>query len=462
MNREYLDELLELLKSEISDAEKKELILQYHENDIAEMLEELDKEDRIKLYTLLGDDNVADVLPYVEDVEELVEDLSTDHVADIIELMDADDAIDILEELDEEQREEIVSLMDEESVSEINDIVKYDDDMIGSRMTNNYISITNTDTVKSAMKKVIKEASDNDNLSHIYVVDDNDKFYGVIELRDLIIARQTDELEKIIKLNYPVFYATSLVEDCLNSLMDYALDSYPILDSDDHLIGVITSDDVIEVVEEEMSDDYAKLAGLTEEENLEESILASVKKRLPWLIVLLILGLAQAFCMTGFDRIVAALPVIIFFQTSVLAMAGNTGTQALAVTIRSLSDLDEKNKIIGKTVFKELRIAFLNGFVLSLLATIFVFIFLIITKKSVIDGGVFNYEYSIRAALIVGTALLSAMTVSGFVGTIIPIVFMKIKIDPAVASGPFITTINDVTALLIYYGLAYVMFQSLI
>ena len=462
MNREYLDELLILLKSDMSDSEKKELILQYHENDIAEMLEELDKEDRIKLYALLGDDNVAEVLPYVEDVEELVEDLSSEHVADIIELMDADDAIDILEELDDEQREEIVSLMDEESINEIKDIVKFDDNMIGSKMTNNYISILKTETIKTAMKKVIKEASDNDNLYHIYVVDDDEKFYGVIELRDLIIARQNDDFDKLIKQNYPVFYATALVDDCINKLKDYSLDSYPILDDNDHLIGVITSDDVIEVVEEEMIDDYAKLAGLTEEEDLEESLFKSVKKRLPWLVVLLILGLVQAFCMTGFDRIVAALPIIIFFQTSVLAMAGNTGTQALAVTIRSLSDFDSEDKVVRKTVFKEIRIAFLNGFMLALLAVIFVFVFLLITKKSVVDGGVFSYENSIKASLIVGMALLTAMTVSGFVGTIIPILFMKIKIDPAVASGPFITTINDVTALLIYYGLAYFMFQNLI
>ena len=209
-----------------------------------------------------------------------------------------------------------------------------------------------------------------------------------------------------------------------------------------------------------MSEDYARFAGLTEEEDIDESIFQSVKKRIPWLIVLLVLGLCQSFLMTGFERVVATLPVIVFFQTLVLGMSGNTGTQSLAVTIRMLSTEDNPRKKIIKTILKEIRIGFTNGLLLSMLAFAFVFLFLRITNQGVTDGvDYFILEEAIKGSCIVASALLIAMTVSSFVGAFVPILFSKIKIDPAVASGPFITTINDVTAMLIYYSLAAVLFN---
>lgn len=460
MKRNYTEELQRILASRLSDEEKKERILQYHENDIADMLEGLTKKDRARLFQILGDDIVAEILSYVDNIEDVVDELSTEHAADIIEKMDADDAIDVLDELDEEQRNEIVALMAIDSQEEIRKIEEYDEDFIGSRMTNNYVTILNTDTVKTAMKRVISEAAENDNVSTIFVLDENEKFYGVIELRELIIARENDDLDKITKKNYPFFLATDLVEDCLIKLKEYALSSYPILDASHHLIGVITSDDVVEVIDDEMSDDYAKLAGLTQEEELNDSVFESVKKRLPWLIILLILGLFQSFAMTSFEKIVAALPVIVFFQTLVLSMSGNSGTQSLAVTIRLLSDEVHGKRKILKACFKELKTGFINGLSLGILAFIIVFIFMFITKQS-IGTEVYHVQDAIKASSIVAISLLIAMTLSACVGTLVPIIFLKLKIDPAVASGPFITTISDVTALLIYYGLAFLFFMAI-
>ena len=243
-DREYFEELKSILELPLTDEEKKERLLQYHESDIAELLEELEPQDRDKLYKILGNDNIADVFTHAENVEELVSELEPEKAADIIENMDADDAIDLLEELPEEQREEIVSLMDEESREDIKKIYKYEDSMIGSHMTNNFIKILISNTVKEAMKRVVQEAADNDNVSIIYVVNDKDQLYGVLELRDLIIARQNTDLKSIIKLNYPYFRATEPVEDCLVEMKEYGLDSYAILDKNDGLVGVITSDDV--------------------------------------------------------------------------------------------------------------------------------------------------------------------------------------------------------------------------
>lgn len=459
MNRNYILEILNILNSSLSNEDKKKQILQYHESDIAEVLDELeDDEQRELLYEILGAESIGEVLLYSEDVNEILEDFEPEEAADIIETLDADDAIDVLEELDEESRNEIVSLLDKEIIEDIEAITQYDEDMIGSKMTNNFITILNSDSVKGAMRKVIKEAAENDNVSTIYVLDSDDKLYGVIELRDLIIAREGNSLENIIKTNYPTVIATTLVEDCINDLIEYGLDSYPIVNENGNLLGVITTEDIIEAQSDELAEDFAKFAGLTEEEEVSESVFTSVRKRLPWLIVLLVLGLAQSFIMTGFEYVVAALPIIVFFQTLVLGMSGNTGTQSLAVTIRMLSSSKDESKHVIKSIFKELRVGFFNGLVLSILSFGFVFLFLKITDQGVVSE-TFDLIEAFKGAGIVGLSLLIAMTVSSIMGTVIPIIFKKIKIDPAVASGPFITTINDVTALLIYYGLSILLFS---
>lgn len=460
MNKDYLVKLLEILNSQVSNEEKKKQILQYHESDIADLLDALDDDKREQLYQILGTENLAEVMVYSDDVSEILDDFEPSEAADLIEILDVDDAIDVLEELDEESRNQIIELLDEEVIEDIRAIKKYDEEMIGSKMTNNFITVSNTDSVKSAMKKVINDAAINDNVSTIYVLDSNEKLFGVIDLRDLIIAREGINLETIIKKNYPTINAKTEVSECINELIEYGLDSYPIVDDDEKLIGVITTEDIIEVTSDELADDYAKFAGLTEEEEEDETVISSVKKRLPWLLVLLVLGLLQSFLMTGFEYVVAALPIIVFFQTLVLDMSGNTGTQSLAVTIRMISntkDKEEKKKLF-KPVFKELRVGFLNGLVLAVLSFGFVFLFLRLTNQGV-TSATFDVIEALKSAGIVGLSLMVSMTVSSIVGTVIPILFKKINIDPAVASGPLITTINDVISLLIYYGLSILLFS---
>lgn len=462
--RNYIEELKQILASStLSDEEKKNELLQYHENDIADLLDELDEEQRNELHRILGDETFGEVLLYAEDIEDQITSMKPADAADVIEKMDADDAIDVLEELDEDDRKEIVSLMEPEAKEDIQDILKYDDDQIGSKMTNNYVSILVTNSVKTAMKRVVAEAADNDNVSNIYVVDIQDKLVGVIELRDLIVAREGIDLGTIVKQNYPSFKATDKVEDCLVAMREYSLPSYPVLDENDKLIGAITHDDVQEVMDEEMGEDYAKLGGLTQEEDLDESPFSSVKKRIPWLSVLLILDLIISFSMSNFEEVVAVLTIIAFFQTLVLDMAGNAGTQSLSVTLRMISTNDVTGKKIAKTIVKEFLTGVLNGVILASISFGFVMLYLFIFKRTIIkDEGTYNPIDALTASGIVGFSLLAAMTVSSLFGSIIPIAFYKLKIDPAVASGPFITTINDVTALLIYYGLAAILFKQAI
>ena len=352
--------------------------------------------------------------------------------------------------------------MDEEVVSDIELIESYEEEQIGSYMSNNYITIKKGSTVKQAMKIVIDEASRNDNFTIIYVTNEDDTLYGAIELRDLIKARKDDDLEDIIKKSYPTVLDVLYVNDVILDIREYELDSIPVVNKDNVLLGVITTNDILDAVEEELSDDYAKLAGLTSEEELDESVFKSVKKRIPWLCALLVLGIIISLVVKGFEAAIVAVPAIVFFQSMILGMGGNVGTQSLAVTIRAISDEQITTKEVIKLVFKEIRIAFLNGLLIAIISFIVVSIYLALTKETVNPETAFNMLDIYKIAGVVAISLLLSMLISGFIGTIIPIILQKVKIDPAVASGPFITSINDVTAIVIYYGIALIVFSYLL
>ena len=456
IKRDYLQEIKDIILTQ-DPLVQKELLEDYHESDIADVVELLETEERLKLYEILGDERTAVLFSYLENVDEMVSELEYDEVADIIEQMDADDAIDILEELDEEDQEEIIKLLDEEIVEEINLIQSYSEEEIGSKMTTNYITIPYNSDVKHAMKHLVEQAAENDNVTTLFVVKEDDTFYGSIDLRDLIIARANVDLNEIIKTSYPVVYAKTLIDECINELRDYELDSIPVLDEQNKLIGVITLGDIIETVEEELSEDYAKLAGLNEDEEESTSIFKTILMRLPWLIGLLFLSLLVTLLISTFEAVIALLPAIVFFQSMILGMAGNVGTQSLAVTIRNINDDLAKP---SKTIFKEMRIGFFNGLCLGVLSFVFVFVFLIIRQQEIVQGQGFYINDALIASLIVGVSLLTAMTFASLVGSAVPLILSKLKVDPAVASGPFITTINDILAIVIYYGLAFLLFIS--
>ena len=449
-------ELKDILDSEKSDDEKRDLLYDYHENDIATVVEGLTKEERIKLYKILGTERTAEVFSYLENVDEFIDELEYDKAADIIEQMDADDAVDVLETLEEEDKHEIIKRMDDEAASDIKLIESYDDDMVGSKMTTNYINIPHGYTVKQAMKSLVSQAAINDNITTLYVTEEDDKLYGTIDLKDLIIARSGVELDEIIKTNYPSLLDKKLISECINDIREYDLDSIPVVDENHTLVGVITSSDIIETIDDELSEDYAKLGGLSEEEDLDESIHVSIRKRIPWLILLMFLGLLVSAVTGRFEGVIASLSVMVFFQSMVLDMAGNVGTQSLAVTIRAISD--GKKKIVWKLIWKEVRIGFINGLILGILACAFVTLYLGVQQKPIGKGFDFSWLESLKAGGIVGTSLMVAMTASSFTGTSFPILLTKFHVDPAVASGPFITTLNDILAIAIYYALAMMLF----
>ena len=456
-----MQELLSLIRSKSKPSYIKEELENYHDSDIAEVICYLTEEERKKLYRILGKERVSNVFTYLENVEDYIAELENETAADLIELMDADDALDVLQELEEEDKKQITSLMEKDALEDVRLLASFEDDQIGSKMTTNYIIVKKNDTIKSAMKHLIKYSKENDNIYTLFVKDENGKFYGSIDLKDLIRAREDDNLEDIIHTQYPYVYSTELIEDCINDLKDASLDLYPVLNEKDELIGVITQDDLVEVVEDELTEDYAKLAGLNEAEEIDEPVFKSVKKRIVWLVCLLILGMFISLVVSQFETVIDGIPMIVFFQSVVLGMSGNAGTQSLAVTIRGLMDEDLSRKKIAKMVFKEVRVGLTNGLILSIISFGAVSLFLYVRNTPIL-GETLRINDLLLIAGCVSGALIPAFILSSFIGCIVPIIFKKIKIDPAVASGPLITTLNDIVGIVSYYGLAMLLFRSVL
>lgn len=452
---DYIKELVELVRSGEDRDKIADELTNYHDNDISNALDELDENERKVLYHILGDERVSEIFAYLDDPGKYLGELELERAADIIENMDADDAVDVLEEVDEETRKQLIELIDEESKEDIKLICSYEENEIGSKMTTNFIEIERSLTIKQAMRSLIAQAEDNDNISTIFVKDNDGTFYGAIDLKDLIVARNYMDLETLITQSFPYVRDHETISDCIERLKEYAEDSIPVLDDKNELIGVITAQDIVEVVDDEMGDDYAKLAGMTEEAEFEESLGESIKKRLPWLIILLALSMCVSTVTSLFEGVIAQLAIIVSFQSVILGMSGNVGTQSLAVTIRLLMDEDLETKQKLGMVFKEMRIGFSNGLILGILSFAFIGVYLCLLKGK-------TPQYAFAISLCAGAALLMAMTISSIVGTAVPMFFKKIHVDPAVASGPLITTVNDLIGVVTYYGVAWLLLINLL
>lgn len=445
--KDYAKELVRVIRSTKDTKKLPQLLSDYHEKDIAEAMTLLTPAERKRLYRILDTETLSEIISYLDDAEPYLAELPMSMAAKVLSSMDSDDAVDVLDDLPEEKQAELVARLDRDAQDDVRKLLAYDDDEIGSCMTNNYVVISESLTIRGAMSALVRQAGEHDNISTLYVVDSNERFAGAIDLKDLIIARQNDNLEDLISRSYPYVLEHEKISNCVERITDYEEDSIPVLTDDGKIAGILTAAAMVELVDDAMGDDYAKLGGLTSEEDLREPALVSMKKRLPWLIALLFLGMAVSSVVGMFESVVAVLPIVICFQSLVLDMAGNVGTQSLAVTVRVLMDENLSVREEAKLVTKEMKIGFLNGFSLGLMALVFLGIYVHFFK-----------HYAWGAAFLisgcVGVSLMVAMVVSSLVGTLIPMMFHKIHVDPAVASGPLITTVNDLVAVVTYYGLA--------
>ena len=450
--QEYTQEILKIIRNNTSPAVMAGRLEDYHENDLADVLPELTTQERCKLYRILDTDMLSDIFEYTEEEQAVayLGEMDAKKAAAILSRMETDALTDILNKLEKNRKKLLVNLLEPKARHDLELVASFDEDEIGSRMTTNYIVITVGLSVKQAMSSLIAQAAKNDNISTIFVVTKQQKFYGAIDLKELIIARQDDALEDLVMTSYPYVYAEESIDDCIEELKDYSEDSIPVLDDNNQLLGVITSANIIDLVDDEMGEDYAKLAGLTAEEDLKEPLAKSMKKRMPWLVILLGLGMVVSSVVGVFEKVVTELPIIMCFQSLILDMAGNVGTQSLAVTIRALMDESLTGKQKRQLVWKEMRIGFCNGALLGILSFVLIGLYIYLLK-----GKTLLFAYAVSGCI--GVALLLAMLISSAVGTSIPLFFKKIHVDPAVASGPLITTINDLVAVVTYYGLSWLL-----
>ena len=446
----FTEDIVSIIRSGLGREQLIEKLSDYHEKDIAQSFAFLTREERKALYDTLGAEWISNIFSYIEEPQAYIEELGIDKLAEVINEMDSDDAVDLLEDIDESVKAKLRPILDEDVKADIQLIHSYDEDEIGSLITTNFVCISKNLSIRQAMRELVRQAGENDNISTIYVVDASDTFCGAIDLKDLIVAREHDELDDLISYSYPYLLDHEKIADSIEKIKDYAEDSLPVLNSKRELIGILTAQDVIEAVDDEMGEDYAKLAGLTAEEDLKETTLESMKKRMPWLIVLLFLGMGVSTVVGAFEGVVAALPIVICFQSLILDMAGNVGTQSLAVTIRVLMDEDLAGKDKLSLVVKEMKVGFSNGLLLGVLALLCLGVYIKVFKG-------YTIYQAFMVSGCVGISLLVAMIISSLVGTMVPLFFHKIKGDPAVASGPLITTVNDLVAVVTYYGLAWVL-----
>ena len=450
---DYAKEIIEIIRGNYTPRAVKDKLESYHENDIAEVLEQLEVSERRKLYRILETDMLSAVFEYAESdaVSVYLSEMDLTKAAKILSQMDTDVAVEILREIQRDRRILLIELLDDEKKEDIALIASFDEDEIGSKMSTNFIVINDKLSVKEAMAELIEQAEKNDNISTIFVVDENGVFCGAIDLKELIIARNSTPLDDIVITSFPYVYGTESVDDCIERLRDYSENSIPVLDNNNRILGVITSQSIVEVIGDELTEDYVKFAGLTSEVDLNESLWTSLGKRLPWLFVLLGLGLVISSVVGIFENaVVQHLSIVMAFQSLILDMAGNSGTQSLAVTIRVLTDenLDFKKK--RKLFFKETRIGLMNGLIIGSLSFGALGLYMMLFRHLP-----WNAAFGVSGCA--GIALVTAMFIASGIGTLVPLIFKKLKIDPAVASGPLITSMNDLIAVVTYYGLCWIL-----
>lgn len=454
---DYSGEIKEIIRSNAAPKVMRERLDDYHENDIAAVMSELAVPERQKLYRVLDISTLSAILEYAEEdeVAGYLNEMDIRRAAAVISHMEPDVAVDVLREIEKTKRGILIELLDEESRKDIALLASFDEDEIGSRMTTNFISIHEGLSIKEAMGELVRQAPENDNISTLFVLDENETFVGALDLKELIIARQGDKLDELIMTSYPYVYGHESIDSCIENLKDYSEDLIPVLDNQNMLLGVITSQSIVDVVDEAMGEDYARLAGLTAEEELNEPLKASMGKRLPWLMILLGLGMIVSTVIGSFEKVISQLTIVMFFQSLILDMSGNVGTQSLAVTIRVLMDENLTGKEKVSHVFKELKVGFANGLLLGTISVILIGLYIHFFK-----GFALADAYAISGC--VGLSLLVAMIISSLMGSLIPMFFKKIGVDPAVASGPMITTLNDLIAVVTYYSLSWILLINIL
>ncbi|WP_283641566.1 magnesium transporter [Mesonia mobilis] len=437
-------EFIEKIENLVEDKNNKELLVQFenmHHADIAETLEELSLDDATYVIKLLESDKTAEVLMELdeEDREKVLNNLSAKEIAEEIEEMDTDDAADIVGELSPEIKEMVIAnIEDEQHADDIVDLLRYDENSAGGLMAKELVKVNENWSVTGCMSEMRDQAENVTRVHSIYVVDNKNRLKGRLSLKDLITAPSTAQISDVYINKVDYVSVDTKGEEVARIMQKYDLEAIPVVNEMGKLVGRITIDDIVDFIREEAEKDYQMAAGISEDVEADSSIWQLTRARLPWLILALLGGFISVNVLETFDGAMEKHGALFFFVPLIAAMAGNVGVQSSAIVLQGLANNSLRGSLLNRLV-KEVLLSLLNGFVLALLLVL---------------GGVFLLNLDFDFGLTVAISLISVIITASLIGTFVPIILDKQGIDPAMATGPFITTSNDICGILIYFSIA--------
>ncbi len=443
LTEELLDNI-ETLIANRSDVELSALLSEIHFADVAEIVNELNDEDATYLFKLLDSDKTSDILTELdEDVREVIlGNLSAKEIAEELDELDTDDAADIIGELPKEMVQKVISeIEDREHAKDIVDLLRYDENSAGGLMAKELVKVNENWDVLTCVKEMRAQAENVTRVHSIYVVDDEDKLKGRLSLKDLLTTSTKTHIKDIYIPKVDYVNVNERPEEVAKIMSKYDLEAIPVIDEIGRLVGRITIDDIIDVIREVAEKDYQLAAGISQDVEADDSIWELTKARLPWLLIGMFGGVGAASIITSFQGAFVQFPILLAFIPLMQATAGNVGVQSSAIVVQGLANDTIKGTIIGR-LLKEMLLGLVNGLALAL-------VFILISH--------FGFKTSYLVSVTVGLALITVVINAAVVGTFIPIFLNKRGIDPAIATGPFITTSNDVLGILIYFSIAKVI-----
>jgi len=437
---DFLDNLSQLIALDKSK-EITALFAEVHFADIAEVLDEVDFDEAIYIIKLLDSEKTSEILTELdEDIrEKILENLSAQEIADEVGEMDSDDAADIIGELSVERQNRVISaLEDDELAADIKELLSYEENTAGALMAKELVKVYETWTVAGCMRRIRGQAKEVTRVHSIYVVDKEEKLVGRLSLKDLIIAKSDQKIAEIAKDKVDAVNVSEDDEEIAKIMAKYDLEAIPVVDDNHVLLGRITIDDIVDVIRDEADKDYQMAAGFSQDVEVNDSIWEITKARLPWLILALFGGFISVSVLGSFDSAMDQYPELFFFTPLIAAMAGNVGVQSSAIIVQGLANDSLKGSLF-KRLLKEILQGLLNGAVLAGL---------------LLSAGMLFLGFPLNLGFTVATSLVSVIIIASIIGTFIPIILAKRGIDPALATGPFITTSNDILGILIYFTIA--------
>jgi magnesium transporter len=444
LTENFIQEIIDLINNN-DDKKLSKSFVEIHHADIAEILEELDFRNAIYIIKLLDSEKTSDVLMELDDDyrEKILKNLSAKEIAEEVQELDTDDATDIISELPEDRQKKVISkIEDQEHKADIKELLKYDDDSAGGLMAKELVKVNENWSVTRCVKEMRLQASEVTRVHSVYVVDNNNKLLGRLSLKDLLVSNPKSNIKSIYISKVDFVSVNDSGEHVASIMQKYDLGAIPVVDDNHVLLGRITIDDIVDLIKEEAEKDYQLAAGITQDVDVDDSIYKLSWARLPWLFLGLLGGIGAAALMGGFEEILFNYPILFYFTPLIAAMAGNVGVQSSAIIVQGLANDDIKDSVNNR-LFKETVLSVLNGIILA--AILFVFIY--------------YWDNNIDVALAISISLVAVIIVAGIVGTFIPLFLNKRGIDPAIATGPFITTSNDIFGILIYFMVAKTILQ---